>query len=133
MSSQQPTPSNSKTETESILRQLSDEWVKALVRRDGVMLDRHMADDFFFAYPFEGDNKDEFISNVVSGDVLVEHLTRENVSVRVWGATAIVTARDSAKWFYRGQEWSGHYKVIHVYSYRDNEWKLVSVQACHIP
>ena len=133
MSSQQPTPAESKIETESTLRQLNDEYVKALVRRDEAILNRIMADDFFFAYPFEGDNKDEFISNVVSGDVLVEYLNRENVSVRIWGATAVLTARDSAKWFYRGREWSGNYKVIHVYAHRDHEWKLVSVQACHIP
>jgi hypothetical protein len=122
-----------KMETETALRQLSDEWVKALVRRDVASLDRIMADDFFFAYPFEGDDKDEFISNVVSGDLVVEYVNRENVSVRIWDSTAIVTARDSAKWFYQRQEWSGNYKIIQVYACRNDEWNLVAVQACHIP
>ena len=132
MSSQQSAADESKMEIEAMLRQLNDEWVKALVRRDGVTLNRIMADDFFFAYPFEGDDKDQFINDVVSGDVVVEYLNRENVSVRIWGETAVVTARDSAKWFYQGREWSGNYKIIHVYSHRDEEWKLVAVQACHI-
>ena len=123
----------SKLETETLLRQLNDDWVKALVRRDQATLDRIMADDFFFAYPFEGDDKNEFINNVVSGDVLVEYVNRENVVVKIWENTAIVTARDSAKWFYKGQEWSGNYKVIHVYACRSNQWHLVTVQACHIP
>jgi ketosteroid isomerase-like protein len=122
----------SRVETESLLRQLNDEWVKALVRRDAATLDRIMADDFFFAYPLEGDDKREFIGDVASGDLRVEYLNRDHVNVRIWEGTAIVTARDEAKWFYQGREWSGNYKIIHVYSRRENQWRLVAVQACHI-
>lgn len=122
----------SRVETESLLRQLNDEWVKALVRRDADTLDRIMADDFFFAYPLEGDDKREFIGDVASGDLRVEYLNRDHVNVRIWEDTAIVTARDEAKWFYQGREWSGNYKIIHVYARRENQWRLVAVQACHI-
>jgi hypothetical protein len=121
-----------KIEIEQQLRQMNDEWVKALVRQDGEALNLIMADDFFFAYPFEGDGKEQFIDDVVSGDVKVEYLSRENVSVRIWGNTAVLTAKDSAKWFYQGHDYSGHYKVIQVYSYRNDQWRLVSVQACPI-
>ena len=122
----------SKIEIEQELRQMSDEWAKALVRADGPTLDRIMAQDFFFAYPMEGDDKDDFIGNVVSGEVRVEFLSRENVSARIWGNTAVITAKDSVKWFYKGRNFSGHYKVLHVYSQRDGQWQLVSVQACPI-
>lgn len=124
--------SQSKLETEQELRQMNDDWVKALVRADRVTLDRIMADDFYFAYPMEGDDKAQFISDVVSGDVCVESLTRQNVSVRIWGDTAILIGKDSASWSYRGRDFSGHYKIIHVYSRRDHRWQLVSVQACPI-
>ena len=131
MGSESP-QSHSKIETEQELRQMNDDWVKALVRADRVTLDRIMADDFFFAYPMEGDDKAQFIGDVVSGEVLVESLTRENVSVRIWGDTAVLTGKDSASWSYKGRDFSGHYKIIHVYSRRDNRWQLVSVQACPI-
>ena len=121
-----------KIEVEQELRQMNDEWVKALVRGDGATLDRIMAEDFFFAYPMEGDNKGQFISDVTSGNVHVEFLNRENVSVRVWGSTAVLTAKDSAKWSYSGRDFSGHYKIVHVYSQRNGRWQLVSVQACPI-
>ncbi len=128
-----PRPAESpKIEVEQELRQMNDEWVKALVRGDGATLDRIMADDFFFAYPMEGDDKAQFIADVTSGNVRVEYLNRENVSVRIWGATAVLTAKDSAKWFYGGRDFSGHYKIVHVYSQRDGRWQLVSVQACPI-
>jgi hypothetical protein len=117
-------------QTEQHLRQLSDDWVKALVRGDGATLDGIMADDFFFAYPMEGDDKSTFINDVVSGVIKVEHLSRENIGVRIWGNTAVLTARDAAQWFYNGRDFSGHYKSMHVYSQRDGIWKLVAVQAC---
>ncbi len=120
----------SRINTEQELRQLSDDWVKALVRADGATLDQIMADDFFFAYPLEGDDKTQFIGDVVSGDIRVEFLNRERVNVRIWGGTAVLTGKDSAKWYYKGRDFSGHYKIIHIYSLRDERWQLVSVQAC---
>jgi ketosteroid isomerase-like protein len=132
MSGEQPARDSSRIQAEQELRQMNDDWVKALVRADGATLDRIMADDFFFAYPMEGDDKAQFIDDVVSGDVKVEFLTRENIGVRIWGSTAVLTGKDSAKWYYKGREFSGHYKIIHVYSLRDDRWQLVSVQACPI-
>jgi ketosteroid isomerase-like protein len=132
MSDEQSPDNASKFETEQLIRQINDEWVKALVRQDGDTLNSIMADDFFFAYPFEGDDKAQFIGDVVAGDVRVEHMSRENVSVRIFGSTAVLTAKDSARWYYQGHDYSGHYKIMQVYSLRNNQWKLVSVQACPI-
>jgi len=123
---------NPKLNIEQELRQMNDEWVKALVRGDAETLNRIMAEDFFFAYPMEGDDKARFVGDITSGDVRVEYLNRENVTVRIWGNTAVLTAKDSAKWFYQGRDFSGHYKIVHVYSQRDGRWQLVSVQACPI-
>jgi ketosteroid isomerase-like protein len=131
--SDEPSPDpSSKIEIEQLLREMNDEWVKALVRGDCETLDRIMADDFFFAYPFEGDDKAQFINDVASGVVCVEYLNRENVGVRIWGDTAVLTGKDSARWYYQGRNFSGHYKIIHIYSHRNSRWQLVSVQACPI-
>jgi len=130
MSDEQPALHPSKGETEQLLRQMNDEWVKALMRRDAETLHRIMAEDFFFTYPLEGDDRAQFISDVLSGDLIVEHITRHQRNVRVFGSTAVLTARDSAKWIYRGRELEGQYKVIQVYAERDNRWQLVAVQVC---
>ena len=122
-----------KIQIEQQLRRMNDDWVKAMVRRDVETLDRIMADDFFFAYPMEGDDKGQFIADVASGDLAIEHIARDHISVRVFGSTAVLTARDSAKWIYKGRELEGHYKISHVYSERDNHWQLVAVQACPMP
>ena len=133
MTDETSTEPGSKIKTEQLLREMNDDWVKALVRSDAESLDRIMADDFFFAYPFEGDDKAQFIDDVSSGDVRVEYITRENTAVRIWGSTAILTGKDSAKWYYKGRDFSGHYKIIHIYAHRNDRWQLVSVQACPMP
>ncbi len=132
MPGQQEAKAVSKIKVEQQLRELNDEWVKALVRRDAETLGRIMADDFVFAYPLEGDDKVQFINDVVSGDLFVEYLNRENITVRIWGPTAVLTGRDSAKWNYKGREFIAQYKIIHVYSQRNEIWQLVAVQACPI-
>src|SRR5438552_14958850 len=114
-------------EVEQELRQLNDEWVKALVRRDGETLQRIMAEDFFFTYPLEGDDKAQFISDVTSGDLKIEHITRHHLSVRVFGSTAVLTVRDTARWNYKGREIGGQYKIIQVYAERDHRWQMVAV------
>lgn len=123
----------SRIEIEQLLRQMNDDWVRAMAHRDTETLDRIMAPDFFFTYPMEGDDKSQFIADVTSGDLAIEHITRDHVGVRIFGSTAVLTARDSAKWIYQGREIEGHYKIIHVYSERDDRWQLVAVQACPIP
>ena len=117
-------------EIEQHLRQLNDDWVKAIMRGDGETLNRIMADDFLFTYPLEGDDKTQFIDDVTSGDLKIEHISREQVNVRVFGSTAVLSARDSATWLYHGHQLSGHYKVILIYSKRDGQWQLCAVQAC---
>jgi ketosteroid isomerase-like protein len=119
-------------EVEHLLRQMNDEWLKALVRGDVVTLDRIMADDFMFSYPLEGDDKAQFIADVTSGDLKVQHVSRGQVSVRVFGTTAILTALDSATWRYHGRELAGQYKILEVYSQREGQWKLCALQACPI-
>jgi ketosteroid isomerase-like protein len=125
-------PPDNTFEIEQLLRQMNQEWVKALSTRDGPILDRLMSDDFVFSYPLEGDDKAQFIADCVSGDLTVKQIQRDQISVRVFGSTAILTARDSTTWFYHGRELSGQYKILNVYSKRDGEWKLCALQACPI-
>jgi uncharacterized protein (TIGR02246 family) len=117
-------------EVERHVRQLNDEWVKAIVRGDGETLERIMADDFVFTYPLEGDDKAQFIADVTSHELKIEHLRRGQINVRVFGATAILTARDSATWIYHGRELAGQYKIIQIYAERDGQWQLCAIQAC---
>jgi ketosteroid isomerase-like protein len=114
------------------LRRLNAEWVVALLERDTSTLARIMAPDCTFTYPLEGDGTEQFIADVQSGDLIVASMTRDNVEVRIFGQTAVVTAVDTAKWVYKGHPIEGYYRSIHIYAERAGLWQLVVIQACPI-
>ena len=115
---------------ETHLRQMNDEWVKAMVRGEAQVLDRIMSDDFYFTYPLEGDDKASVIADLTSGELKIEHFARDHVSVRIFGSTAVLTARDAATWLYHGRELTGQYKVIIVFAEREGRWQMCAIQAC---
>ena len=117
-------------EVETHLRQMSDEWVKAMVRADATVLDRILADDFYFTYPLEGDDKASVISDLTSGELKIEHFARDHVSVRIFASTAVLTARDAVTWLYHGREIAGQYKVLIVFAEREGRWQICAIQAC---
>jgi ketosteroid isomerase-like protein len=131
-SATQPSP-RSTLEIEQHIRQLNDEWVKAIVRADADALDRILADDFFFTYPLEGDDKTQFIADVTSGDLKVAHISREQLNVRVFGTSAVLTARDSITWLYHGRKMAGQYKIMSLYTERQGRWQMCAMQACPMP
>ena len=113
------------------IERMNDEWVRAVEARDVASLGRIMADDFIFTHPMQGDDKGQFIADVESGDVRVEHMGREQVVVRVFGDAAVLSCRDTARWQYKGRDFTGVYKTLHVYARRGGRWQLVAIQSCH--
>jgi ketosteroid isomerase-like protein len=117
-------------EVEQELRQMNDDWVEAFVNRDTATLARIMADDFVFISPLDGDGKQQFLGDLESGDLSAESLTRDNLDVRVYENTAVLSATDTARWHYKGHQILGNYRILSVYSKRQGKWQLVSLQAC---
>jgi len=120
------------SQIEHDVRRLSSEWVAALLQRDTATLARVMARDCTFTYPLEGHGTEQFIADVSSDDLKVESMTRDNVEVRVFGRTAVLTSLDTAKWLYKGHIIEGYYRSIQVYAEREERWQFVAIQACPI-
>jgi hypothetical protein len=111
---------------------MSNEWINALKERDTEMLAQIMAPDCTFTYPLEGDGTEQFIADVGSGDLIVESITRDNVEVRIFGQTAVLTCLDTAKWLYKGHVIDDYYRSIYVFAERNSRWQLVAIQSCPI-
>jgi ketosteroid isomerase-like protein len=97
LSSQTPTPANQTRDADEILR-FTREWGDAVARRDAPALNRLLADDFTFVSP-RGRllKKPAYITNRTNGSLALEPPRLEDVSVRVYGAAAVVTSRYTAK------------------------------------
>src|SRR2546426_1772495 len=83
-------------QVEQQIRQLNDEWVKALVRGDGETLNRIMADDFILTYPLEGDDKADFIGGGSSDHLKKQNPHPEEKNRRVFCPTANLLAPGGA-------------------------------------
>jgi ketosteroid isomerase-like protein len=122
----------STVEAEQEIRRINEEWVSALIRGDTATLNRLMADDCVFTYALEGDDKAQFISDIETGDLIVDVLNRDNVEVRIYGRTGVLVAFDTAGWKYKGRNIKGHYRTLHVYSELEGLWQIVAIQSSPI-
>ena len=117
---------------EVVLRRMNQAWVEAATGRDIKTLDRLMDDRCIFTDALIGDDKAQFLSDIEGGDLQIASLVRDNVEVRVYGATGVITALDTADWLYKGRHIQGHYRTLHVYAERDGVWQIVAIHASHI-
>src|SRR5262245_27356393 len=114
---QSPTaqPANSASEQE--VRQAMEKYRTAILQRDVGILEKTWADDYVFVNA-AGDvlTKRERLANVKSGATKLDSINQEeNVTVRVYQNSAVVTSRVTLKGKYSGQPISGEYQSILVW------------------
>ena len=117
-------------ETKQELIRANEEYIGALAQRDEATLNRIMSDDFVLAYPFEGDDKGQFIADVLAGELKVESLEAHGATIRVAGDTGLVFGSETANWRYRGRDLSGRYRFLRVYTRQEGRWQIVALHLC---
>jgi hypothetical protein len=115
---------------EQELKSANDEWSRALAEQDGSALDRIMAEDFVLAYPFEGDDKEQFIAAVVAGELRVDSLQAYDATIRICGATGLIFGSETANWRFRGRDLSGTYRFLRVYTREQGWWQILALHLC---
>jgi len=118
---------------EQTLIQLEQDWSEALVKADQPAFDRIMAVDYIFIDPdgqvvtkAQGDA--EFKAGVTKFDAFVS----DDMKVRVFGDTAIVTGRATMTGTSKGKDISGQDRWTDVFVRRDGRWQAVSSHASHV-
>jgi ketosteroid isomerase-like protein len=118
---------------EQAIRQLHRETVQAQLKSDTAALDRVWADDHTFTNPLGVvQTKAQRLAEMKSGDRTLESFTLEDIQVRVYGNTAVVTGRGTLKGQRHGQDIGGQYRGIDVYVKKQGRWQLVAAQATRI-
>jgi len=118
---------------EKEIRDIEEQLRTAAVKGDGAAFDRLLADDYT-STNMSGltRSKSEIIADAKSGAQKTESVSLENVKVRTYGDTAVLTADRTTKSTLRGQDNSGRQRQIRVYVKRNGRWQAVAMQSTAI-
>ncbi len=124
VSGQETGNSNRNQKTERELRDLVRAWDDADVKGDASILDRLLADEFAFV---GGPTKAQYIASVKikSPDASVESAVSENVTVQLYGNTAVVTGLDTITGKNKGQPYTNRWLFMDVWVKRSGRWQCV--------
>jgi ketosteroid isomerase-like protein len=103
---------------------------EAILHRDADFSARTLAEDYVAITPLgQVTTKQDSISARKSGQLRYDTLDVSDMVVRVYGDTAVVTARADVKGHQLGEDFSGPYRYTRVWVRRAGHWQAVSYQA----
>ena len=100
------------------------------MNRDAEFTRRTLTDDYVAITPLgQVTTKQDAIASRKSGQLRYEAMNVTDMVVRVFGDTAVVTARADVKGRQMGEDFSGPYRYTRVWVRRNGRWQTVSYQA----
>jgi ketosteroid isomerase-like protein len=115
------------------LTKLSDDWDKAIVRKDEKAIADNMAEDF---RQIDGqgnlETKKTFVAGIMDPKLTIDPYTVEEFEVRLYGDTALLSGRTRMTGKFDGKPFTSNYRYIDIYVRRGGGWKIVSVQITKI-
>jgi ketosteroid isomerase-like protein len=117
----------------SELTKLINDLNQAIVKRDIAFLERVLHEDFTHYRPRGTvENRKQYLEDRKTGRVAFDSLVAEDIKVRLYGDTAVVTYRSAAK----GKDPQGEFDEqrlwTRVFVRRDGRWQLVQSQGTPI-
>ena len=110
---------------------LEHEWLEAITQRDTAMLGRTLAEGFIITTPFDVITKAQCLEDLGSGDLVLDSVSCEDVTLRDYGAKAVVHGTAIVKARYRGHDISGQYQYQYTEGYVKwpGHWQAVNCEA----
>jgi ketosteroid isomerase-like protein len=103
---------------------------EASLRRDVDFSQRTLAEDYVAITPLgQVTTKQDTVSARKSGQLKYDTINVTDIVVRIYGDTAVVTARADVKGHQLGEDFSGPYRYTRVWVRRTGHWQAVSYQA----
>ena len=98
-----------KNDLEAIERFVTDDWI--IINADGGIIDR-----------------ERFLGVIKSGTLTHEMMESDDMRVRVYGDTAVVSSLTRSKGKFMGQEFATHERSTDVFVRRDGQWRCILTQ-----
>lgn len=108
------------------LVRVANDWDRAMVANDAEAIGLYMADDWTIIGP-DGSvgDKRTFLQLVESGALSHDVMESDDLAVRIYGDTAVVTARGVSGGQYQGQRFREVERSSCVFVRQDGQWKCV--------
>ena len=114
------------------IKRLETERHKALVAGDVAAVDRLYSADYTSAVGSSFRTKAEVLADLKSGALKLETSSNDETNVRVYGNTAVVTGKSTAKVTDHGVDTSGQAYFTRVYVNHMGRWRLVANHSSRI-
>ena len=120
-------------ETHSVHKQIESlemEWRQAQLDNNVAVIDHLLADDYV-GISANGtiETKTQALAQRKAGTVRITQLDLNDLKVRLYGDTAVVTSKAQLEGTNGESDISGKYRYTRVYSRRLGQWKIVSFEA----
>lgn len=109
---------------DQVITRSEQAWVAAIVKKDTSTIERLLADDFSGTTDDQIYSKADAIEDVKSGTH--KSLDLDNIKVRIFGDTAVVTMGQTEKSRHGDTDFSGHYLFTDVWTRKNGEWIAVA-------
>ena len=121
-----PLERNQRMTAEEELLKLESEFAEAIVKNDLEGIGRLVTDDWIIIDP-NGEIVDRarFFEVIKSGALMHDMMESEDLRVRVYGDSAVVTALTHTRGKFVGQDFSTQERATDVFVKRDGRWQCV--------
>jgi hypothetical protein len=121
------------TNVQEELKKLENDRAQAVLKGDTATLDQMTADDYT-VINISGQllTKAQVLEAIKSGDLKYDQLANNDLQVRVYGDTAVLTGRTAQKGQFKGKDISGQTRFTRVYLKQHGKWQAVAFQATRI-
>jgi ketosteroid isomerase-like protein len=126
--------SNKSVSEENLIRRFVDDFSAAAKSNDVAALDAMLAPDFLQITAAGAIlTKEQRLATERAGDIKIESSSQDEEVIRIYGDTAVVTARTTAKGAVRGNRIDGQYRVTMVLIRKNGQWRIVTLHQTVIP
>ena len=115
------------------VRQAEEQRCEALTHGDIATVERIMSDDSTYTHSSgETQNKAAFVGDLKSGKRVYKELKEDDVQVRVYGNTAVLTARTDLHVMNAGKDLQFPMRITVVYVNAGGQWRMVTYQSTRL-
>ena len=117
------------TDVENELLKLEKEFAAAIVKNDPEAIGRFVTDDWIIINADGGIiDKERFLEVIKSGTLTHEMMESDDIRIRVYGDSAVVSALTRTKGKFIGQEFGTHERATDFFESLNGQWRCALTQ-----